>query len=97
MPFLVREEGPIAFEVVDEPKRESSAGVLPNRSLLTPVPNCELPKIVDGGGPAGVKECVDDGGGPAGVVEACPSRVEKSGLFWKSGVCPPGVDGGLED
>ena len=34
-----------------------------------PDPSCELPKIDDGGGSAGVKDPTEEGGGPAGVVE----------------------------
>lgn len=37
----------------------------------------ELPKIEEGGGPAGVKEPVDEGGGPAGVVEGIDAPNEK--------------------
>lgn len=29
----------------------------------------ELPNILEGGGPAGVKVFADEGGGPAGVVD----------------------------
>lgn len=53
-----------------------------------PVPSWELPKIEEGGGPAGVKDlCVNcDGGGPAGVVDG----------WFSLGRCEPGVDGGEE-
>lgn len=36
---------------------------------LLPEANWELPKMLCGGGPAGVKERAEEGGGPAGVVE----------------------------
>jgi len=39
--------------------------------------NIELPKIDEGGGPAGVKEPADEGGGPAGVVEGFEPPNEK--------------------
>ena len=38
--------------------------------------SCELPKTVEGGGPAGVKDCAD-GGGPAGVVEGLAPNMKK--------------------
>jgi len=40
-----------------------------------PEPSCELPKIDEGGGSAGVKEPTDDGGGPAGVVDGFGAKV----------------------
>ena len=53
----------------------------------------ELPKIVEGGGPAGVKEPTEDGGGPAGVVEGFETLKGLKESFLRLS----GVEGGLEE
>jgi hypothetical protein len=53
---------------------------LVNVSLLTSEPNCELPNMVDGGGPAGVNDGPVVGGGPAGVVDGFSAISEKTDL-----------------
>jgi hypothetical protein len=70
VPFLVR-GGSIEEEGWVEVRKACACllGLLVNFSLLTPEPNCELPKVEGGGGSAGVKDAAEDGGGPAGVVE----------------------------
>lgn len=55
-------------------------------------PSVELPKMDEGGGPAGVYEPAEDGGGPAGVVEGFVAPNEKGLLDFLSGVA-----GGLEE
>lgn len=40
-----------------------------------PEPIWELPKTLDGGGSAGVKERAEAGGGPAGVVEGWAAKL----------------------
>lgn len=71
---------------------------LVNFNLLTSEPNCELPKTVDGGGPAGVKDVTVSGGGPAGVVDGFsaipPVRV---GLSLEGRDLESGVVGGLDE
>ena len=98
VPFLVRPKAFIGPGTADDSKSDSSFPDFVKRSLLTPVPGRELPKTEGGGGPAGVKEAADEGGGPAGVVEGWLNTLppKKEGLRW-SGVCRPGVDGGLLD
>lgn len=54
----------------------------------------ELPSMLEGGGPTGVKEPADEGGGPAGVVEGfeAPKGLNAPSLRLS------GVDGcGLEE
>jgi hypothetical protein len=59
------------------------------------LPSCELPKTVDGGGSAGVKEAAEDGGGPAGVVDGPLAKsAERPGLPLP--LRDSGVDGALE-
>jgi len=69
--------------------------------VSVPVPNCELPNMLDGGGPAGVKDAPVSGGGPAGVVDGfsaisekvdLPLEVPLEGCDFASGVA-----GGLEE
>jgi hypothetical protein len=55
-------------------------------------PSIELPKIDDGGGPAGVYDPAEDGGGPAGVVEGFVAPNENGLPEFLSG-----VDGGLDE
>lgn len=51
--------------------------------------SCELPKNVDGGGPAGVEDGImREGGGPAGVVD---------GMLVLLARRESGVDGGVDD
>ena len=57
------------------------------------VPSIELPRIEDGGGPAGVKDPAEEGGGPAGVVEG----FETPNIFLPLLDFLSGVDGGLEE
>ena len=65
---------------------------------LLPEPSWELPKTLDGGGPAGVKERAEEGGGPAGVVEGWATK-PANGFPCLLDVREreSGVDGGLED
>ena len=56
-------------------------------------PSIELPRIEDGGGPAGVKDPAEEGGGPAGVVEG----FDKPNIFLPLLDLLSGVDGGLEE
>jgi hypothetical protein len=56
-------------------------------------PSLELPKIVEGGGPTGVKEPPEDGGGPAGVVEGFEAPKGLNEVFLRLS----GVEGGLEE
>ncbi len=69
-----------------------------NFNLLTSEPNCELPKMVDGGGPAGVNDAPDWGGGPAGVVEGLSAMSENVDLPRETCDLDSGVaGGGLEE
>lgn len=54
----------------------------------------ELPRIEDGGGPAGVKDPAEEGGGPAGVVEGL---FEAPKIFLLLLGFLSGVAGGLEE
>jgi hypothetical protein len=53
--------------------------------------------MVEGGGPAGVKEAPESGGGPAGVVDGLPAISEKAGLPLDGCALDSGVAGGLEE
>jgi len=67
-----------------------------DNGLPCPVaPKTELPKIEDGGGPAGVKDAVEEGGGPAGVVDGLEAP-KANPLLPFCGV-RSGVEGGLDE
>ena len=69
-----------------------------NRVL--PGPNCELPKTLEGGGSAGVKDRAE-GGGPAGVVDMLEAKLSSTLSYSLTLGCreifEPGVEGGLEE
>lgn len=53
--------------------------------------------MVDGGGPAGVKDAAEFGGGPAGVVDGFSAMSEKIDVPRKYCDFESGVAGGLEE
>ncbi len=65
--------------------------------MLTSEPNCELPNMVDGGGPAGVNDAAEFGGGPAGVVDGFSAMSEKVDVALEYRDFGSGVAGGLEE
>lgn len=67
-----------------------------NLNLLTSDPNCELPKMVEGGGPAGVKDA-PVGGGPAGVVDGFSAISLKTNPSLDRFGRESGVVGGLDE
>jgi hypothetical protein len=65
--------------------------------VSVPATNCELPNMLDGGGPAGVKDAPVLGGGPAGVVDGFSAISEKVDLPREGCDFASGVAGGLDE